>query len=91
MIHTKAKKGVLPMTMWLIPALIAITIISVISFVSTMRIAKMTSERESEKDTPISETVEEYATMLNPIVWVYIIFLLFLGIMIFYYWTKTGY
>lgn len=65
------------MTMWLIPALIAITIISVISFVSTMRIAKMTSERESEKDTPISETVEEYATMLNPIVWVYIIFLLF--------------
>ncbi|OEC02751.1 short-chain dehydrogenase [Lysinibacillus sphaericus] len=79
------------MTMWLIPALIAITIISVISFVSTMRIAKMTSERESEKDTPISETVEEYATMLNPIVWVYIIFLLFLGIMIFYYWTKTGY
>lgn len=79
------------MTMWLIPALIAITIISVISFVSTMRIAKMTSERESEKDTPISETVEEYATMLNPIVWVYAIFLLFLGIMIFYYWSKAGY
>ncbi|AHN20710.1 short-chain dehydrogenase [Lysinibacillus sphaericus] len=79
------------MSMWLIPSLIAITIISVISFVSTMKIAKMTSERKSEKDTPISETVEEYATMLNPIVWVYIIFLLFLGIMIFYYWTKTGY
>ena len=79
------------MSMWLIPSLIAITIISVISFVSTMKIAKMTSERKSEKDTPISETVEEYATMLNPIGWVYIIFLLFLGIMIFYYWTKTGY
>ncbi|MFJ7838376.1 short-chain dehydrogenase [Lysinibacillus sphaericus] len=79
------------MSMWLIPSLIAITIISVISFFSTMKIAKMTSERKSEKDTPISETVEEYATMLNPIVWVYIIFLLFLGIMIFYYWTKTGY
>lgn len=79
------------MGMWLIPSLIVITIISVISFVSTMKIAKMTSERKSEKDTPISETVEEYATMLNPIVWVYIIFLLFLGIMIFYYWTKIGY
>ncbi|MFJ7731991.1 short-chain dehydrogenase [Lysinibacillus sp. NPDC097231] len=79
------------MGMWLIPALIAITIISVISFVSTLKIARMTSERKSENDTPISETVEEYATMLNPIVWVYIIFLLFLGIMIFYYWSKAGY
>ncbi|EON73571.1 hypothetical protein [Lysinibacillus sphaericus] len=79
------------MGMWLIPALIAITIIAVISFVSTLRIAKMTSERNSEKDTPISETVEEYATMLNPIVWVYAIFLLFLGIVIFYYWSQAGY
>ncbi|UZN00231.1 short-chain dehydrogenase [Lysinibacillus sp. MHQ-1] len=62
------------MGMWLIPALIAMIIICVISFVSTLKIAKMTSERKSEKDTPISETVEEYATMLNPIVWVYLIF-----------------
>ncbi|MGE7950411.1 MULTISPECIES: short-chain dehydrogenase [unclassified Lysinibacillus] len=79
------------MGMWLIPALIAITIIAAISLVSTLKIAKMTSERKSEKDTPISETVEENATMLNPIFWVYGIFLLFLGIMIFYYWSKTGY
>ncbi|KGR88573.1 MULTISPECIES: hypothetical protein [Lysinibacillus] len=79
------------MGMWLIPAIIAIVIISAISFVYTLKIAKMTSERKSENDTPISETVEEYATMLNPIVWVYAIFLLFLGIMIFYYWSKTGY
>lgn len=79
------------MGMWLIPALIAMIIICVISFVYTLKIAKMTSERKSEKDTPISETVEEYATMLNPIVWVYAIFLLFLGIMIFYYWSKAGY
>ncbi|MEK3730063.1 short-chain dehydrogenase [Lysinibacillus sp. FSL W8-0953] len=79
------------MGMWLIPAIIAIVIISAISFVSTLKIAKMTTERKSENDTPISETVEEYATMLNPIVWVYAIFLLFLGIMIFYYWSKAGY
>ncbi|KOY82472.1 short-chain dehydrogenase [Lysinibacillus macroides] len=79
------------MDMWLIPALIAGIIITVISFVSTLKIAKMTSKRKSENDTPISETVEEYATMLNPIVWVYAIFLLFLGIMIFYYWSKAGY
>ncbi|MEK5230915.1 short-chain dehydrogenase [Lysinibacillus sp. FSL K6-0232] len=79
------------MDMWLIPALIAIVIIAAISFVSTLKIAKMTSKRKSENDTPISETVEEYATMLNPIVWVYAIFLLFLGIMIFYYWSKAGY
>lgn len=79
------------MGMWLIPALIAITIISAISLVSTLKVAKMTSQRKSENDTPISETVEEYGTMLNPIVWVYIIFLLFLGIMIFYYWSKYGY
>lgn len=79
------------MGMWLIPALITITIICVISFVSTMRIAKMTTERNSEKDTPISKTVEEYSTVLNPIVWVYLLFLGFFGIMIFYYWSTTGY
>lgn len=79
------------MGMWLIPALITITIICVISFVSTMRIAKMTTERNSEKDTPISETVEKYSTVMNPIVWVYLLFLGFLGIMIFYYWSITGY
>lgn len=80
------------MGMWLIPALIAITIIAVISFVSTLRIAKMTTERKSEKDTPISETVEEYATMLNPIVWVYAIFLLFFRhCYFFYYWSQAGY
>lgn len=79
------------MGMWLIPALITITIICVISFVSTMRIAKMTTERNSEKDTPISKTVEEYSTVMNPIVWVYLLFLGFLGIMIFYYWSITGY
>lgn len=65
------------MGMWLIPAIIAIAIISAISFVYTLKIAKMTSERKSENDTPISETVEEYATMLNPIVWVYAIFCFF--------------
>ncbi|WP_016992440.1 hypothetical protein [Lysinibacillus boronitolerans] len=65
------------MGMWLIPAIIAIVIISAISFVYTLKIAKMTSERKSENDTPISETVEEYATMLNPIVWVYAIFFAF--------------
>lgn len=79
------------MGMWLIPLLITITVISVISFVSTLRIAKMTSERQSEMDTPISETVEEYSTVLNPVVWVYALFFAFTGVMIFYYWSQTGY
>lgn len=77
--------------MWLIPLLITITVMSVISFVSTLRIAKMTTERESEKDTQISETVEEYSTVLNPIVWVYALFFAFTGIMIFYYWSQAKY
>ena len=77
--------------MWLIPLLITITVMSVISFVSTLRIAKMTTERESEKDTQISETVEEYPTVLNPIVWVYALFFAFTGIMIFYYWSQAKY
>lgn len=76
--------------MWLIPLLVTITIISVISFVATLRIAKMTTERDSEKDTPISETVEENQTVLNPIIWVYGLFFAFTGIMIFYYWSQTA-
>lgn len=77
--------------MWLIPLLITITVMSVISFVSTLRIAKMTTERESEIDTQISETVEEYPTVLNPVVWVYALFFAFTGIMIFYYWSQARY
>lgn len=79
------------MGMWLLPLLVTITIISVISFVATLRIAKMTKERDSEKDTPISETVEENPTVLNPIIWVYGLFFAFTGIMIFYYWSQTAY
>ena len=79
------------MGMWLVPLLITITIICVIAFVSTMRIAKMTTERDSEKDTPISEKVEENPTVLNPIFWAYALFFAFTGIMIFYYWSQTAY
>ncbi|GLC87661.1 short-chain dehydrogenase [Lysinibacillus piscis] len=79
------------MGMWFIPAIITMLLILVISFISTLRIAKMTSKRESEKDTPIADAIEESPTMLNPIIWAYALFLLFLGIVIFYYWSKTGY
>lgn len=81
------------MGMWTIPAVIAIILIIAWGYYSTVGVMKKTSQRASvtEMDTPIPKAVKEHPAALNPIIMMYIIFGLFTGIMILYYWSKYGY
>jgi len=52
---------------------------------------KKTRHRESATDVPISKIVRDHPVAMNPIIIMYIIFGLFTGIIIFYYWAIYGY
>ncbi|WP_332649592.1 short-chain dehydrogenase [Lysinibacillus sp. 54212] len=79
------------MDIWLWPAIFAIVVLCIYAVYTTMAVAKQTRTRESEMDTPVPEAVKEHPLILNPIIISYVVFLLFLGIVIFYYWAKSGY
>lgn len=79
------------MAMWTIPAIIAGVVILFISYYLTVGVMKKTQQRASAADIPISKAIRDHPFVLNPIIIMYIIFLLFTGIIIFYYWSKYGY
>lgn len=81
------------MGIWTIPAGIAAVIMIVVGYYSTVGVMKMTARRAAttEMDTPISKTVREHPVLFNPIIIMYIIFGLFTGIMILYYWSQYRY
>ena len=79
------------MGIWLWPAIFAIVVLCIYAVYTTMAVAKQTRARASEMDTPIPDAVKEHPLILNPIIISNAVFLLFLGIVIFYYWAKYGY
>lgn len=78
------------MGMWTIPTIIVGLLIVIVSYVMTVSVMKKTEQRASAMDTPISKTVRNHPILMNPIIIMYLIFGLFTGIMIFYYWAKTS-
>ncbi|MFY3793577.1 short-chain dehydrogenase [Ureibacillus sp. MALMAid1270] len=76
---------------WTIPLIITGVIIIGIAYYMTVAVMKKTSHRATVTDTPISKNVREHPMLMNPIFIMYIIFGLFTGIMIFYYWSRYGY
>ncbi len=79
------------MGMWTIPTIITGVIIVFVSYYLTVGVMKKTRERASAMDTPISKVVRDHPIAMNPIIIMYIIFGLFTGIIIFYYWSIYGY
>ncbi|HWL25529.1 MAG TPA: short-chain dehydrogenase [Ureibacillus sp.] len=79
------------MGMWTIPAIITGAIIVWVSYYMTVGVMKKTGERATASDTPISRNVREHPILMNPIIIMYIIFGLFTGIIIFYYWSQYKY
>ncbi|KGR80521.1 hypothetical protein [Ureibacillus manganicus] len=79
------------MGMWTIPLIITGVIIVGISYYMTVGVMKRTAHRATASDTPISKNVREHPILMNPIIIMYIIFGLFTGIMIFYYWARYKY
>lgn len=83
------------MGMWTIPAVIAGVLIVAYSYYATVKVMKMTGERSSvvntTTDTPINKAVRDHPILFNPIIIMYVIFLLFTGLIILYYWSVYGY
>lgn len=81
------KKESVMMGIWTIPAIIASILIIAYSVYSTVSVMRMNEQRASSMDTPIPKAIKEHPMLLNPIIIMYFIFLLFTGIIIFYYWS----
>lgn len=75
------------MGIWTIPAIIAGLLIVGYSVYSTVGVMRKTEQRASGMDTPIPRSIKEHPMLFNPIIIMYFIFLLFTGIIIFYYWS----
>ena len=67
------------------PLIFVVILISAISYILTLRIAKNQEAQSGPYDESYSKTVENSPTMLNPIIWCYIISGIFMGIVIIYY------
>ncbi|MED3765066.1 short-chain dehydrogenase [Ureibacillus terrenus] len=78
---------------WTVLTTIVCIIIVAVSYFMTVSVMKKTEERSSvtETDVPISKIIRDHPILMNPIIIMYIIFTLFLGIMIFFLWAKYGY
>ena len=83
------------MGMWTIPAVIAGVLLIIVAYFSTVSVMKKTGERTSvmntTMDTPISKEVRDHPVVFNPIIIMYVIFGLFTGLIILYYWSVYGY
>lgn len=79
------------MGMWTFPLIITGVIILGVAYYMTVGVMKKTAQRATASDSPINKAVREHPVMMNPIIIMYIIFGLFTGIMIFYYWSQYGY
>lgn len=73
------------MGVWTWPLIFIVILISAISFVWTMRVAKKQEVQNGPYDESYSKTVENNPTMLNPIIWCYLIAGIFMGIVMVYY------
>lgn len=76
---------------WTIPLIIVCIVIGIISYFLTVGVMKKTEQRAQTTDTPMAKSVKEHPMAFNPIIIMYIIFLLFTGLIIFYYWAIYGY
>ncbi|MFC5558471.1 short-chain dehydrogenase [Ureibacillus thermophilus] len=76
---------------WTVLTIFVSIILIAISYVTTVSVMKKTEQRASTTDFPISRLVREHPILMNPIILMYVVFLLFLGILIFYLWAKYGY
>lgn len=73
------------MGVWTWPLIFVVILISAISLILTLRDAKKQEVQSGPYDESYSKTVENNPTMLNPIIWCYLISGVFMGIVIVYY------
>lgn len=76
------------MDIWTVPLIIVVLIISLISFVSVRKWTKVNAVIETQ-NSQIPDTIEAHPFKLNPIIWITLVALFFIGIVIFYYATSS--
>ncbi len=75
------------MSMWIIPFIGVVIIVSLISIMSVRKSSKA-SALVTGKDPEIPEVIEDHPFTLNPIFWIILIVTAFTGIVIVYYATS---
>ncbi|BAQ10346.1 hypothetical protein OXB_1875 [Bacillus sp. OxB-1] len=78
------------MDIWSIPLAIVVLIITAITIWS-VRKWRSFDPVVNGKDSPIPEAIEEHPYTLNPIFWVILVAVFFIGIVIFYYAFSSSY
>lgn len=77
------------MGIWTGPLIIVAVTISLISIAAIRKSSKMASLVDGRDE--IAEAIEEHPFTLNPIIWVIMVAVIFIGIVIFYYATTPFY
>jgi len=69
---------------WTVPFIIVVLVICIISFIAVKKWNKVTVVVDGQDD-QISDPIEEHPFTLNPIIWIVLVAVFFIGIVIFYY------
>lgn len=72
------------MDVWTVPFIIVVLVICIISFIAVKKWNKVTVVVDGQDD-QISGPIEEHPFTLNPIIWIVLVAVFFIGIIIFYY------
>ena len=72
------------MNVWAVPFISVVLIICIISLISAKKWNKAYVVVDGQ-DNQISDPIEEHPFTLNPIIWIALVAVLFIGVVIFYY------
>ncbi|NYF24061.1 hypothetical protein [Sporosarcina sp. JAI121] len=77
------------MDIWTVPLIIVVLIIGLISFVSVRKWNKANAAVEVQDSRNPAVVEEDHPFTLNPIIWIALASVFFMGIVIFYYATSS--
>lgn len=74
--------------MWLYPTIFVVIILCLIGYYLTVRVGHGIEQSGQERDSEVPEEIQEHPFLLNPIILSYVVFGIFTGMIIFYYWAR---
>ena len=73
------------MGMWTWPLVGMIILVGGISLYATLKVMRFERQRQSVNDAPISGEIKEHPALFNPVIWSYLLAMIFMFVIIFYY------
>lgn len=74
--------------MWLYPTIFVVIILCLVGYILTVRVGHGIEQSGRERDSEVPKEIQEHPFLLNPIILSYVVFGIFTGIIIFYYWAR---